>query len=126
MVSEESLFNGSNVVLMDAQRKHRGCTNSDVTRGLVQRIMDNPEGFDSEIVLFKNEGDWGSLDCDMMRWGRYLDTGIHANAEEDTPSLSSLVDTVFANPRISKHLLNPIWQPVISKEEEANLVRVWR
>ncbi|MFB0543874.1 MAG: hypothetical protein ACETVR_03740, partial [Candidatus Bathyarchaeia archaeon] len=52
----EGLIDESDVVLIkvNAQWKYRGCTNSDVIRGLIQRILEHPDGFDGEIVLFEN------------------------------------------------------------------------
>ena len=46
----------SDVVLIkvNAQWKYRGCTNSNVIRGLIERILEHPDGFDGEIVLFEN------------------------------------------------------------------------
>jgi len=72
------LIDESDVVLIkvNAQWKYRGCTNSDVTRGLIQTILEHPEGFDGEIVLFENGQSGGSLDCDTMWGGRYPDMGV--------------------------------------------------
>ena len=115
------LIDKSDVVLIkvNAQWKYRGCTNSDVIRGLIQRILEHPDGFDGEIVLFENGQGGGSLDCDTL-WGRrYPDTGVHANAENETHSFSYLVDTVFADPRVSKYLLDPIRETFISKEDHS-------
>jgi hypothetical protein len=33
------------LIKVNAQWKHRGCTNSDLIRGLIQRILDHPDGF---------------------------------------------------------------------------------
>ena len=48
---KEGLIGRSDVVLIkvNAQWKYRGCTNSDVIRGLIQKILEHPDGFD---VLF--------------------------------------------------------------------------
>jgi hypothetical protein len=84
-------------------------------RGLIQRILEHPDGFDGEVVIFENGQGGGSLDCDTM-WGRqYTDTGVHANAEDESHSFSYLVDTVFADPRVSKYLLDPIRETFISE-----------
>ena len=119
--SKDGLIDGSDVVLIkvNAQWKYRGCTNSDVIKGLVQRILDHPDGFDGDIVLFENGQGGGSLDCDTMWGGRYPDTDVHANAEDESHSFSYLVDTVFADPKVSKYLLDPIRQTFISKEDQA-------
>lgn len=113
------LIHKSDVVLIkvNAQWKYRGCTNSDVVRGLIQRILEHPDGFDGEIVIFENGQGGGSLDCDTMWGGKYPDTGVHANAEDESHSFSYLVDTVFADPRVSKYLLDPVRDTFISKQD---------
>ena len=115
------LIDKSDVVLIkvNAQWKYRGCTNSDVIRGLIQRILEHPDGFDGEIVLFENGQGGGSLDCDTMWGGRYPDTGVHANAEDESHSFSYLVDKVFADPRVSKYLLDPVRSTFISEEDHS-------
>jgi len=119
--SKIGLIDKSDIVLIkvNAQWKYRGCTNSDVIKGLIQRILEHPEGFDGEIVIFENGQGGGSLDCDTMWGGRYPDTGVHANAEDESHSFSYLVDTVFADPRVSKYLLDPIRETFISKEDHS-------
>jgi hypothetical protein len=115
----DGLIDRSDVVLIkvNAQWKYRGCTNSDVVRGIIQRILEHPDGFDGEIVLFENGQGGGSLDCDTM-WGRqYHDTGVHANAENESHSFSHLVEQVFQDSRVSKYLLDPIRDTFISRED---------
>jgi len=117
----DGLIEASDVVLVkvNAQWKYRGCTNSDMVRGLIQRILEHPDGFDGEVVIFENGQSGGSLDCDTM-WGRqYTDTGVHANAEDESHSFSYLVDTVFADPRVSKYLLDHIRETFISEENHS-------
>ena len=117
----DGLIETSDVVLVkvNAQWKYRGCTNSDMVRGLIQRILEHPDGFDGEVVIFENGQGGGSLDCDTM-WGRqYTDTGVHANAEDESHSFSYLVDTVFADPRVSKYLLDPVRETFISAEDHS-------
>jgi len=118
---KDGLIDKSDIVLMkvNAQWKYRGCTNSDVIMGLIQRILEHPDGFDGEIVLFENGQGGGSFDCDTMWGGRYPDTGVHANAEDESHSFSYLVDTVFADPRVSKYLLDPIRETFISNGDHS-------
>jgi hypothetical protein len=117
----DGLLDKSDVVLIkvNAQWKYRGCTNSDVIRGLIQRILEHPDGFDGEVVIFENGQGGGSLDCDTMWGGGYPDTGVHANAENESHSFSYLVDKVFADSRVSKYLLDPIRETFISKEDHS-------
>ncbi len=118
---EDGLIEKSDVVLIkvNAQWKYRGCTNSDVIKGLIQRILEHPDGFDGEIILFENGQGGGSFYCDTMWGGQYPDTGVHANAENEKHSFSYLVDTVFTDPRVSKYLLDPIRETFISKEDHS-------
>ena len=111
----------SDVVLLkvNAQWKYRGCTNSDVARGLVQRILEHPDGFDGEIVFIENGQGGGSLECASTWGGRYPDAGVHANAEDESHSSSFIVDEVFADRRVSKYLLDPIRGTFISGDDHA-------
>ncbi len=115
----DGLIDAGDIVLVkvNAQWKYRGCTNSDVIRGLIQRILEHPEGFKGEVVIFENGQGGGSLDCDSM-WGRqYTDTGVHANAEDESHSYSYLVDTVFAGKWVSKYLLDPVRETFIELDD---------
>jgi len=118
---KDGLIDKSDVVLIkvNAQWKYRGCTNSDVIRGVIQRILEHPDGFGGEIVLFENGQRGGSLDCDTMWSDRYPDTGVHANAEDESHSFSYLVDTAFADPKVSKYILDSIRETFISKEDHS-------
>jgi len=107
------------LVKVNAQWKYRGCTNSDVVRGLVQRILEHPDGFSGEVVIFENGQSGGSLDCDTM-WGRqYTDTGVHANAEDESHSFSYLVGQVFADDRVSMYLLDPVRETFIDDDDHS-------
>ncbi len=112
------LIDRSDVVLIkvNAQWKYRGCTNSDLIRGLIQNILSHPNGFTGEVVIFENGQGGGSLDCDTM-WGRqYTDTGVHANAEDESHSFSYLVNNVFTDDRVSKYLLDPVRETFIDND----------
>jgi hypothetical protein len=115
------LIGRSDVVLLkvNAQWKYRGCTNSDVARGLVQRILEHPDGFEGEVVFIENGQGGGSLECASTWGGRYPDAGVHANAEDESHSYSYIVDEVFADSRVSKYLLDPIRGTFISGDDHA-------
>ncbi|MBI3920221.1 MAG: DUF362 domain-containing protein [Armatimonadetes bacterium] len=115
----EGLIAKDDVVLLkiNAQWKYRGCTNSDVVRGLIQRILEHPEGFDGEIVLTDNGQGGGSMNCDMIWEGYYPDTTVHANAEDESHTFSFLVDEVFRDPRVSTCLLDSLNEMFISSED---------
>src|SRR5512139_1761098 len=103
------MIDSGDVVLIkvNAQWKYRGCTNSDLIRGLIQRILDHPDGFMGEVVIIENGQGRGSLDCDTgSAYGG--DTSVHANANDEAQSFLHLVHTVFKDPRVSAYLLDPI------------------
>ena len=95
------------LIKVNAQWKYRGCTNSDLVRGLIQRVLEHPDGFDGEVVIFENGQGGGSLACDTS--GSYGgDTGVHANAQDESHSFLWLVDSLFRDPRVSARLLDPV------------------
>jgi len=117
----EGLIAKDDVVLLkiNAQWKYRGCTSSDVARGLIQRILEHPDGFEGEVVLTDNGQGGGSMNCDMIWEGRYPDTTVHANAEDESHTFSYLVDEVFRDPTVSAHLLDPLNETFISSEDHS-------
>ncbi|MFP5213594.1 MAG: DUF362 domain-containing protein [Acidobacteriota bacterium] len=94
------------VIKVNGQWKYRGCTNSDVVRGIIQRILEHPDGFTGEVVVMENGQGRGSLNCDTSQ--HYSDGAVHANANDETHSFSYLVDRVFGEDRVSQYLLDPI------------------
>jgi hypothetical protein len=104
------------LIKVNGQWKYRGCTNSDIIRGLIQRILDHPDGFTGEVVIFENGQGRGSLNCDTT-WSGYPDAGVHANANDESHSFLYLVNTVFNAPRVSSFLLDPIRSTFISASD---------
>jgi hypothetical protein len=104
----DGLIEPQDVVLVkvNAQWKYRGCTNSDLIRGLVQRILDHPDGFAGEVVIFENGQSRGSLNCDMRL--PYGETSVRANANNERHTFRYLIDHVFDDPRVSGYLLDPL------------------
>ena len=96
------------LIKVNAQWKYRGCTNSDLIRGLIQRILDHPDGFSGEVVIIENGQGRGSLKCDTTGGGSYPDATVHANANDESHSFLYLVNTVFNDPRVSAYLFDPI------------------
>ena len=95
------------LIKVNAQWKYRGCTNSDLIRGLIRRILDHPDGFEGEVVIIENGQGRGSLRCDTPS-GYGGDTSVRANANNINHHFLYLVDTVFNDPRVSAYLLDPI------------------
>lgn len=108
LAGPQGLIAPNDVVLIkvNAQWKYRGCTNSDLVRGLIQRILDHPDGFKGEVVIFENGQGRGSLACDTS--AAYGDTSIRANANNESHSFTYLVNNIFNDPRVSTFLLDPI------------------
>jgi hypothetical protein len=103
------MIESNDVVLIkvNAQWKYRGCTNSDLIRGLIQRILEHPDGFYGEIVIMENGQGRGSLNCNTSSsYGG--DTSIRANANVESHSFLYLINTVFGDPRVSSFLLDPV------------------
>jgi hypothetical protein len=104
------------LIKVNAQWKYRGCTNSDLIRGLIQRILDHPDGFMGEIVIIENGQGRGSLNCDVEA-GCYPDGSVQANANNRKHSFRFLVNSVFNDARVSSYLLDPIRRIFISDED---------
>jgi hypothetical protein len=114
------MIDSNDVVLIkvNAQWKYRGCTNSDLIRGLIQRILNHPDGFNGEIVIMENGQGRGSLNCDTSSsYGG--DTSIRANANDERHSFLYLVNTIFNDPRVSSFLLDPVRGTFIEDTDHA-------
>lgn len=105
------------LIKVNAQWKHRGCTNSDLIRGLIQRILDHPDGFSGEAIIIENGQDRGSLNCDTEP--AYGDRNVYANALNRSHTFLYLVNTVFNDPRVSAYLLDPIGRTFISQDDHS-------
>ncbi len=114
----EGLIAANDVVLLkvNAQWKYRGCTNTDVLRGLIQRILDHPAGFSGEVVIFENGQGRGSFDSNQNQNG---DTSVAANAENPTHTFNYLVNTVFNGQPVSCFLLDPVRSTLLSDTDHA-------
>jgi hypothetical protein len=103
------------LIKVNAQWKYRGCTNSDLVRGLIQRLLDHPDGFRGEIVVVENGQGRGSLACDT--WSSYSDSEVHANANDERHSFLYLINQVFKNRRVGGFLLDGIRQNFIAAQD---------
>ncbi len=114
--SPDGMIAPDDVVLIkvNCQWKCRGTTNTDLVRGLIHRILQHPDGFRGEVVIFENGQGQGAFDGDPDAWGSYaqwpqIDNGIWVNAEEENIlTVDYLVNTVFAGAPVSSYLLDPI------------------
>jgi hypothetical protein len=107
------------LIKVNAQWKYRGCTNSDLVRGLIQSILDHPDGFSGEVVIFENGQGRGSLSCDTLggKSNPYPDYSVFANAENPSHSFLYLVESIFNDPRVSAYLLDPIRDTFIGESD---------
>ena len=115
------LIGSEDVVLIkvNAQWKYRGCTNSDLVRGLIQSILDHPSGFAGEVIVIENGQGRGSLNCDTHGVNKhpYPDDEVHANADNESHSFVYLVNTIFRDPKVSAYLLDPLMWTFIGKND---------
>jgi hypothetical protein len=120
MSGPSGLIAAGDVVLIkvNAQWKYRGCTNSDLIRGLVQRILDHPDGFTGEVVIIENGQGRGSLNCDTS--SNYSDSRVHANANDERHSFLYLAQRVFGDSRVSAFLLDPIRTTFIGSNDHSS------
>ena len=94
------------LIKVNAQWKYRGCTNSDLVRGLIQRVLEHPQGFQGEVVIVENGQGRGSLACDTS--SSYGNSEVHANAQDESHSFLWLVNSLFRDSRVSAFLLDPV------------------
>jgi uncharacterized protein (DUF362 family) len=105
------------LIKVNAQWKYRGCTNSDLVRGLIQAVLDHPDGFTGEAVIIENGQGRGSLNCDTSP--SYGDSLVRANAQNRNHSFLYLVNSVFDDPRVSAYLLDDIRDVFIGGKNHA-------
>lgn len=104
------------VLKVNAQWKCRGCTNTDMLRGLIQRILQHPDGFKGEVVIFENGQlrpaafDGIKPDSDKTEYKPFpeLEGKVQVNAEEqDLLTIDYLTEKVFAGKPVSSFLMDP-------------------
>ena len=100
---------------VNAQWKCRGGTNTDLLRGIIHRILQHPDGFNGEVVIFENgQGrpaafDGIHCDVDKTEYKPFpeLIGKVQVNAEQqDVTTIDHLVGTVFAGKPVSSHLMD--------------------
>jgi hypothetical protein len=104
------------VLKVNAQWKCRGCTNTDMLRGLIHRILQHPDGFKGEVVIFENGQnrpatfDGMHNDDNNAEYKPFpeLIGKVMVNAEQqDVMTIDYLVGTVFADKPVSSFLMDP-------------------
>lgn len=114
----DGVIAADDVVLLkvNAQWKCRGGTNTDMLRGLIHRILQHPDGFRGEVVIFENgqnrpaafDGIHPDSNKDEYKPFPELTGKVAVNAEEpELLTIDYLVGTVFAGQPVSAFLLDP-------------------
>jgi hypothetical protein len=122
------LIAADDVVLLkvNAQWKARGGTNTDMLCGLIHRILQHPDGFHGEVVIFENgqnrpatfDGIHNDGNKSEYKPFPELDGKVVVNAEQqDLTTISYLVGTVFAGKPVSSFLLDPVANTWIANED---------
>lgn len=94
---------------------------------MIQCLLEHPDGFKGEIVIFDNGQGHGSMDGNPGSWGRYGgDHSVQANAEDPLHTFSWLANTAFAGRGVSTYLLDDIRDVLIADDDHLrNGYRVW-
>jgi hypothetical protein len=114
------------LIKVNCQWKCRGTTNTDVLRGLIHRILQHPDGFQGEVVIFENGQGQGGFDGRPGAWGSYapwpeINDGVYINAEEETLlTVDYLVNEVFGDEPVSAYLLDPIRRNFITEADHSS------
>lgn len=117
----KGLIAGDDLVVLkvNGQWKHRGMTNIDVVRGLIRRILDHPDGFTGEVVIFENGQGRGSLDCDMCdAW--YETDESAANAENPSHTWRWLVEDHFRDEPVSMILFDEHRKTEVAEDDHVS------
>jgi hypothetical protein len=117
LAANDGLVAPDDVVLIkvNATWKYRGNTNSDVVRGVIQAILEHPDGFSGEIVVFENSQGWGSLACDTSH--HYESDEVAANANRPHHSFTYVVDELIDDPRVSWRQLDSLRATIIDEND---------
>ncbi len=103
------------VLKVNAQWKCRGGTNTDMLRGLIYRILQHPDGFKGEVVIFENGQNRPATFDGMHNDGNNVEYRpfpelagkVMVNAEQqDVSTIDHLVKTVFAGKPVSAFLMD--------------------
>ncbi len=114
-------YNDVVLIKVNCQWKCRGTTNTDVLRGLIYRILQHPEGFQGEVVIFENGQGRGNFEGyspgAYSAWPE-IDNNVYINAEEENLlTVDYLVNTVFKDDPVSSFLLDVIRSNFIANDD---------
>lgn len=104
------------ILKVNAQWKCRGGTNTDMLCGLIHRILQHPDGFKGEVVIFENgqnrpasfDGMHNDVHKSEYKPFPELEGRVMVNAEQqDVTTIDYLVGIVFAGRPVSSFLMDP-------------------
>jgi hypothetical protein len=122
------LISPADVVILkvNAQWKCRGGTNTDLLRGLIHRILQHPDGFKGEVVIFENGQnrpatfDGMHNDDNNTEYKPFpeLIGKVMINAEQQSlMTIDYLVNTVFTGKPVSAFLMDPYTNTWIADDD---------
>ncbi|MHA2096906.1 MAG: DUF362 domain-containing protein [Candidatus Hodarchaeales archaeon] len=91
--SPNGVFAQNDVIILkiNAQWSHRGGTNTDLLKEVIQAITNHPAGFTGEIIVADNGQGWGSMDHSV------------SNAENRSQSTQTIVDEFSSGYKVSTY-----------------------
>jgi hypothetical protein len=112
LAAPDGLFAADDVVLVkvSSQWAERGMTNTDLLRGLLQRLVDHPDGFRGEVVVVENGQEQD-----------YLSSFDQNN--DDSPDHSQSAQAIvnmFPNPRVSLYRWIEIGRTAVGEYNEGD------
>jgi len=116
------------ILKVNAQWKCRGGTNTDMLRGLIHRILEHPDGFKGEVVIFENGQNRPATfdgihnDGNMAEYGPFPELAgkVMVNAEQQgVTTIDHLVKTVFSRKPVSSFLMDRFANTWIGADDHA-------
>lgn len=97
------------LIKVNCQWSERGGTNTDVVKGLIQAVLDHPDGFTGEIVIVDNGQGRGSF------------TWNAANAADHSQSTQRVVDSFSGRGNVSTFLWDPLRNSEVTEYDQGNV-----
>ena len=98
------------LIKVNCQWDQRGGTNTDVVKGIIQAIVNHPDGFTGEIVIVDNGQGRGSF------------TWANANGEDHSQSIQKVVNSFSGKYKVSTFLWDSIRNSEVGEYDQGNFV----
>jgi len=98
------------LIKVNCQWDQRGGTNTDVVKGIIQTIVNHPDGFTGEIVIVDNGQGRGSF------------TWANANGEDHSQSIQNVVNSFSGKYKVSTFLWDSIRNSEVGEYDQGNFV----